>query len=243
MAVDAETAAALVAWICWYARERSTSLTTVQLVKYLYLADLWHARRHGGSTLTSWQWAFVHFGPYCGQAMEAVDFSVARGLVIADRYESRYDDKDYRVYRSATAMEPMLGEEVPWAVLSALKGEIRDWAEDTGGLLDYVYFDTEPMQGIEPSEILDFSRSRLPESVVTLPALSLSTRKIRHGREVIARLRERTVAGPAVTPLDTGPHDNAYVSALSTDEDVDAGDGGESEVRVNIRESSPGEPD
>src|SRR5664279_5715428 len=125
MAIDAETAAKLVAWICWYARERSTSPTSVQLVKYLYLADLWHARRHGGSTLTDWPWAFVHFGPYCGQAMDAIDSAVGRGFVNADRYESRYDDKDYRLYRPASSAEPTIDQQGPWTVRRGLKGEIN----------------------------------------------------------------------------------------------------------------------
>src|SRR3989338_5599865 len=78
----------LVRLIVWYASSRGDKLTNLRLVKFLYLADLYHARvswfdsaHHDpehvegskGTTLTGWPWAFVHFGPYCQEAMSAID--------------------------------------------------------------------------------------------------------------------------------------------------------------------------
>src|SRR3989338_139415 len=59
--------------IVWYASRRGEKLTTLRLVKFLYLADLYHARVSKGTTLPGWPWAFVHFGPYCQEAMSAID--------------------------------------------------------------------------------------------------------------------------------------------------------------------------
>src|SRR3989304_1658958 len=63
----------LIHLIVWYASSRGEKLTTLRLVKFLYLADLYHARVSRGTTLTGWPWAFVHFGPYCQEAMSAID--------------------------------------------------------------------------------------------------------------------------------------------------------------------------
>jgi hypothetical protein len=240
MPLEADAAATLVAWICWYARQRDTSLTTVQLVKYLYLADLYQAQRASGQTLTGWPWAFVHFGPYCSEAMATIDRAVELGLVTGDLRESRYDDeKEFRLYGPGNADEPPVDPFLPLTVQSGLKKAIATWADDTAGLLDHVYFETEPMQGIEPRALLDFSRATLPAPIAPpVPPLKLSEKKLRKGREILARLQSRTTASASGTPLDTGPHDDAYREALSTDE---AGETPQGPIELDISGLQPGE--
>ena len=85
--------------IVWYTSRRGEKLTTLRLVKFLYLADLYYARVSNGKTLTSWPWAFVYFGPWCKQVNDAIDNAVKNGLVLAKEYPSKHnDDKDYRLF-------------------------------------------------------------------------------------------------------------------------------------------------
>ena len=63
----------LIRYIVWYATENEMALTTIRLVKFLYLADLYYARVHRGKTLTGFPWAFVYYGPYCKQSMDAIE--------------------------------------------------------------------------------------------------------------------------------------------------------------------------
>ncbi len=55
----------LVQLICGWASERDEVLTPIRIVKFLYLADLYYARKNDGMTLTGWRWRFIDFGPYC----------------------------------------------------------------------------------------------------------------------------------------------------------------------------------
>lgn len=104
----------LIRLIIWYASSRGEKLTTLRLVKFLYLADLYHARvswfdsaHHDpehvegskGTTLTGWPWAFVHFGPYCQEAMSAIDRAGKSDSFQVNEQPSKYDDeKDYRLF-------------------------------------------------------------------------------------------------------------------------------------------------
>jgi len=88
----------LVQFITRLATERGPDLTPLRLVKLLYLADLYYARENSGETLTGWPWAFVHYGPYCAEAMQTIDASVNRKLITARPYESRYDGEEKYVY-------------------------------------------------------------------------------------------------------------------------------------------------
>ena len=66
----------LIDYVVWYASTRGEELTPIRLVKFLYLADLYYARREKGKTLTGWPWAFVYYGPFCGEAMDAIEKAV-----------------------------------------------------------------------------------------------------------------------------------------------------------------------
>jgi hypothetical protein len=49
----------LIQFIVCQATEFGTSLSPIRVVKFLYLADLYHARENKGETLPGWPWAFV----------------------------------------------------------------------------------------------------------------------------------------------------------------------------------------
>jgi hypothetical protein len=213
----------LVAWICWYASEQDAGLTSIQLVKYLYLADVFHARRFGGDTLTGWPWAFVHFGPFCAEALQTLERVSSAGLVYAQRYPSKYsEDEEFTVFRGAGAEPSNIDSLLSLGEMSDLKRSIRNWINDTAGLLDYVYFETEPMAGIQPRDILDFNRVRAPsakiESKKPEPA-SFPERKRRKAKDAIARLKSRTIDSPNRGTAGEGMRDKEYHFALTSDVD------------------------
>src|SRR5947199_5676117 len=126
----------LVQLIVWLAGERGERLTTLRLVKFLYLADLYFARENGGLTLTGWPWAFVHFGPFCGEAVAAIDAAERQGSILAQKFASKYNDKDFRIFSIDDHEPPPLRETLPLYVLGPLQEAIRRWVDDTPGLLD-----------------------------------------------------------------------------------------------------------
>jgi hypothetical protein len=48
----------LIQFIVYQATEYGAALFPIRVVKFLYLADLYHARENGGETLTGWPWKF-----------------------------------------------------------------------------------------------------------------------------------------------------------------------------------------
>ena len=256
----------LIRLIVWYASSRGEKLTTLRLVKFLYLADLYHARvswfdsaHHDpehvegskGTTLTGWPWAFVHFGPYCQEAMSAIDragkndsFQVnpfdtpptGRGLLRVDgerhtnnltpctargmsrtvnEQPSKYDDeKDYRLFwTEAVDEEPEIISRLDLSVWSKLQWAIQRWADDSSGLLDYVYFETEPMIDAKPGEILDFGKARMPDPPKKIQMKKLSKKKVEEAKKAINELKERYKKAITLRPAQ-GPIDPLYLKAV-----------------------------
>lgn len=216
----------LVHTIVWCATKREEKLTTLRLVKFLYLADLYYARISNGQTLTGWPWAFVYFGPWCKQVNEAIDNAAKNAMVIAKEYPSKYDDdKDYRLYWvDDTDEEPKIIDSLPTYVWSKLQWAIQKWADDSSGLLDYVYFETEPMLNTNPGALLDFRQSHMPAVTKKVEVKKLPVAKLDEARKTVARLKEKYKQGLNARPSQ-GPADTAYQEFVSKleEEDLETG--------------------
>ena len=224
----------LVHYITWLASEREEMLSPIRLVKFLYLADLYHARRTQGKTLTGWQWKFVHYGPFCNEALQVVEAAVQAGMISALPYASSFDDEQHFLYKAESEKEPEIALSLPVHVIAPLQGAIRKWAEDTYGLLDHVYFETEPMKDVKPGDVLDFRKAKEPEPVRELHMRRLSKAKISQGRALIARMRESQreciVAEPAAVC------DDVYSKAIEflDGEDLDLQIEGEARIEETM---------
>ena len=212
--------------IVWYTSRRGERLTTLRLVKFLYLADLYHARVSNGKTLTNWPWAFVYFGPWCKQVNDAVDNAVEHDLLLSKEYPSEHDDdKDYRLFwLEDTEEDPKVIDALPTYVWSKLQWAIRKWADDSYGLLDYVYFETEPMIEAKPGAVLDFSQSRMPEVPKKIDMKKIPKAKMEEAKKAPARLGEKYKNGLSSGPPQ-GPTDavfREFVSKLD-EEDLETG--------------------
>src|SRR6266542_5133187 len=188
--------------IVWYASKREEKLTTLRLVKFLYLADLYHARVSKGETLTGWPWAFVYFGPWCQQAKEAIDNAAQKDLVIVKEIPSKYnDEKDYRLFWvDEIDDEPKIIDALPTYVWSKLQWAIQKWADDSSGLLDYVYFETEPMIQTTPGTLLDFRRAQIPEVPKKIDIKKISGAKLKEAKKALGRLEEKYKGGLSTRP-------------------------------------------
>ncbi|HYT55444.1 MAG TPA: hypothetical protein VEQ38_12085 [Verrucomicrobiae bacterium] len=219
--------------IVWYASKREEKLTTLRLVKFLYLADLYHARVSKGETLTGWPWAFVYFGPWCQQAKEAIDNAAQKDLVIVKEIPSKYnDEKDYRLFWvDEIDDEPKIIDALPTYVWSKLQWAIQKWADDSSGLLDYVYFETEPMLETKPGALLDFGRSQMPVVSKRIEMKKIPKAKLDEAKKTIARLQEKYKKGISSRPSQ-GATDAVYQEFVSQleEEDLETGLEGTAEL-------------
>ncbi len=173
----------LIKYITCYATDHGIKLTTIQLVKYVYLADLYYARYHDGDTITHFPWAFVYYGPYCSEVMQSIDEAASAGIIARMTYESKFNDKDYNLFSCEDERYDELRKLFPLEVTSELKDKIKKYAHETAQLLDYVYFETEPMKNVNKGDMLDFSKAQKPrlDLTITTPTLSIEDiKKIKH---------------------------------------------------------------
>lgn len=220
----------LIRHIVWYATQNEIALTTVRLVKFLYLADLYYARAYRGETITKFPWAFVHYGPYCTEAMEAIGGAVSTGIICKKTYESKFANADeFHIFTCHDEEVEPLDMFFPIEALSLLQVAIKKYGEDTAALLDHVYFETEPMIDAKPKEGLDFSTAKPIERSRQTRVQKLSKEKIELARKYIKRLSEKTKTDMSrLKDEDTEMakwKDEVYYSALGylDDEDLEPG--------------------
>jgi len=200
-------------------RERDGIPTRTKVVKILYLIDVEYYRRHG-STLSQLPWKFLHYGPYTME-IEPLLKSLSLGeeeIVVKDRR---------RVFTYKVEQPETLDSLLSLPNRMMIEKIIERWAlESLYKLLDYVYFETEPMQGAVRGELLDFS------TITSEPLVIEETPQAQLPKETINRFKGKFKAihaskAPArhYTPP---PYDDIYFQAIAT---MNSGETGSSTLR------------
>ncbi len=150
----------LINYIVDQVNEREGVVGKTALVKLVYLVDVEHYRRHG-KVVTGLKWRFHHYGPYAVEL--ETNINSLGGVIDEDRFTGMIGDRlvsGYRYVRAGdwkeieSAFNPQYGASVKWSVDQV----VERWAlEPLSTILDYVYFETEPMQDAKRGEYLDFS--------------------------------------------------------------------------------------
>jgi uncharacterized phage-associated protein len=227
----------LIEFITWYATENEISLTTVRLVKFVYLADVYFARKHEGDTLTHFPWAFVNYGPYCRQVMEEIDKAVSSGLIDRRSFESHYaEGKEYHIYLCRDERVERITDEIPLEVLSPLTTAIMRYGDDTAQLLDHVYFETEPMIDALKGDILNFSKCRPLISSASIAIKKIPKEKIEIARQHIKSLVEKSHHGRMKKDSESREiakfKDDIYYKALEMMDEEDLRTGLEGSAKI-----------
>jgi hypothetical protein len=224
----------LIQYIVCYATEKGIKLSPIRVVKYLYLADLYWARENNGETFTGWPWKFVHYGPFCSESLTYIERAYDDGLIEKDNYESKFTDDDCFVYwckENRTDIERKL----PIYLTSRLHEAISKWGDDTFGLLDYVYFETEPMLNAKKGDLLDFSKAKKPEVPKEIEMAKLSSKQLAKGKEIMERLKSRYKEGFQRAELFKPVYDETYQQGIKSldEEDLEGDLSGKAEISTD----------
>lgn len=158
------------------AADRNASIGKTHLVKFLYLVEVEYFRL-ARQRLTDVQWLFYYYGPYALELEEVLaqpefektEFTTQNGKEFV-RYRVAEQVRDYK-----TSLDARL--------TLMIKRIVGDWKDKSlPELLDYVYFETEPMQAVKKrGDVLDFSTIK-PESeiekVIPLKASRATEKKV-----------------------------------------------------------------
>lgn len=160
--------------------DRNLQLVKTALVKLLYLTDV-EAIRRGLPRLSNVHWIYYKYGPYAFEIEDALSQFV--GFQIDEMERVSAAGRKYRTYRVQEETPSRLSPEEK----SLLNSVIDRWAgESLEKLLNYVYFETEPMLTAEWGKALDFTVVAKRE-----PHVDLKEYIIRQGgREAVERLRD-----------------------------------------------------
>jgi len=221
----------LIQYIVCYATEKGMKLSPIRLVKFLYLADLYWARENHGATLTEWPWKFVHYGPFCKESLDAIEKAFQGNIIERTAYESRYVDEDYYLYWCKENRVD-IERNLPICLTSPLHAAISKWGDDTYGLLDYVYFETEPMLDAKKGDMLDFSKAKKPEAPQKIEMRKLSSKQLIKGKEIMERLKGKYKQGFLSSELFKPVYDETYHQGIKSldEEDLEGDLSGKAEI-------------
>jgi hypothetical protein len=141
--------AAIVAWVVG----EGSYVSKTKLLKLLYLFDVEYYRVHR-QTFTGFNWKFFHLGPWAAEFDSVLEGLVTNGVLFQQRSDADFETS---FYKSAEPIDPR----EPFSNVSdehILRGVLKIWGgRSTGEILDYVYFQTPPMEAGIRNAPLDFS--------------------------------------------------------------------------------------
>jgi hypothetical protein len=210
-------------------------LTTTALIKFVYLVDYYTAVASGGQIFTGVTWQFLHFGPFDASVASALDELAVKGRV--DIQQGGGTSKDYYLYSLGQHRQakPLSELGVQRDARIQVEQKIREFARDLSALLNFVYYDTEPMQHAEPEQRLDFSLcQQIPyQSVRPLAMKPIAQDKLTAYRTALAVRRDRAKQAPIEW---RGEYDDAYYAALRELEGEPVRDPGPTTLHLYARE-------
>ena len=200
----------LITYLVTELSDAEISFGKTKLVKLLYLTDAAYYRSYR-TQLTGLSWIFHHYGPYAfgiDAALKSLRFGVPQEK--ADIGAGR----EAIVFRPPRHLQARMQPEALYEAKPLIDRVLREWGRaDLNELLDFVYFDTEPMANARRGEALDFSlipepaprRSR--EKKWEAPALSAAAQE---------KLRRFLAVERPAALLDPPPrYDEAYWAAVA----------------------------
>lgn len=194
--------------------ERGGIPIKTQLVKLLYLIDLEHYRGRK-RTLTGLPWIFYHYGPYTSELEPIISsFGIAdiessifvgkkgnRGISYTSEPNSREDtEQDFnRAFKNFTKL--------------LIDRVLDQWAlEDLWILLDYVYYETEPMRDVKRGELLDFTKVTNLEQSIYQKAVNIDSETLTNLRKRLLQRKKNRVEQRTPSPP---PFDEIYDEAMT----------------------------
>ena len=221
----------LIGYIVDQVNDRDGVVGKTALVKLVYLIDVEHYRRFA-KPVTNLKWIFHHYGPYTVELEPVIndnEFVAGYGGRSSPgyRYYGRRDWREIHVNFNAqfSASARQVADKV-----------INEWGlESLPTILDYVYFETEPMQEARRGEFLDFSKIQKEPAVprrndtFKLPTDTINTLRI--------RLKERSEKAARKMREPTEPvYDQVYDEASRMMEEEE---GRIANIRPNTKLSGP----
>ncbi|EGQ9965952.1 type II toxin-antitoxin system antitoxin SocA domain-containing protein [Vibrio mimicus] len=203
----------------------SRSLGPIHIIKYVYLADLYYAEKHG-VTFTGVEWQFYNFGPWS----KTVHLSISPALseIMANKrcLESLFkDDDSIRWDKTDKYLLRDKVREIPAEITARLSRDIHHFSNDTNTLLDYVY-KTEPMLYASPCKIIEFKQAkRIVDEPLPTRVSGLSNKKKKSLKQKIDTLKKKHLNScrerKLIKPVEFPRYDEVYQCGINWLDDLE----------------------
>ena len=191
--------------------EREGFANKTKLLKLMYLADIENYRATG-ETLTGFDWLFYLYGPWATEYDTLLEQLDSEGSINLEKWSVGTIEGE-RV--SARARVPLEKVGFSTEAFFRTQRQIDTWA-DSGipKLLDYVYFQTEPMQNAEKMKPLDFTKvSKEPPTLYRRLNSGTAPGEIQRLRRRFSETRGQGTGEPL--SYQSAPYDDAFLDAMS----------------------------
>jgi uncharacterized phage-associated protein len=143
-----------------YYQKNGYPLGKTKLIKLAYLAEIFH-QRIANERLTDEKWIYWHYGPYIMNYNKILDHGAFKIKVTEEEFSPVMPSEDYNPSKMSLTTNIAISRAMEFSEL------------DLNDLLDFVYFDTEPMMKVKDrGEALDF-KCVLPESEYRIKPLEI----------------------------------------------------------------------
>ena len=186
-----------------------------KLLKLLYLTDI-EFFRDTGDTLTGFDWIYYLYGPWSGEYDGLLKQLEAEGVIRLEPWAAGGIEGERIVASERLPLERVIASA---DVFFRARRQIDTWADrGVPRLLDYVYFETEPMQGAAKMERLDFRKvSKEPPRLYRRTKSGADPGTLRSLRNKFASLSKETAGQGAWESIShtSAQFDEKYLAALA----------------------------
>ena len=180
-------------------------MSRTRLQKLVYLCDVEHYRKYG-RTLSGVEWVFLHYGPYAAELQDTVAQLVDLDEIEEKRFTAKTNRAGY-TYRPKGRPEDLDSEGRDLLrphEQKLIDSVVAEWGlESFNRLLDFVYFETEPMTKARRGEPLDFTAVQPERPQTPGPRASLPpgvVERLKHSLK--QRQKQSGLPRPTPPPLD-----------------------------------------
>jgi hypothetical protein len=193
-------------------KEREGTANKTKLLKLLYLADI-ESFRFTGQTVTGFDWIFYLYGPWAADYDELLKQLQAEDTIQIERWVKADVEGERIVPQESVQLERVISSV---EVSLRIKHYVDTWADrGVATLLDYVYFETEPMRDATKMERLDFSKvSKEPPRPYRRTKSGTDPKELRRLKARFVEERKKLTGGWTGTSVEQAPYDATYFEAL-----------------------------
>ena len=198
----------LILYIAKFATDKGLCLNKTTLIKYVYLMDVAYYRRHK-RILSNYPWRFYKFGPWAESFNE--DFQRLKDEEKLWGYRRKEENYSEEVIQLKKTLEEKSDEPPPEISLLLKQTIAPHLGSRLADLLNFVYYETEPMMGAKKGDDLDFSTIEpLEETAVYSKKRSESSNTKKRKRQELLQEKYKEIQGRKKTYFDVEHLDEKY---------------------------------